>query len=86
MAVSRGVCVCMLNHFSRVQLFVTPWTVTHQAPLSMGSPGKNNGVGSPSFLQGIFQTRGSSLHLLHLLHRQVGALPLAPPGKSMVYV
>ena len=26
------VCVCML---SCVQLFVTPWTVAHQAPLSM---------------------------------------------------
>ena len=26
-----GVCVV-----SRVQLFVTQWTVTHQAPLSMG--------------------------------------------------
>ena len=28
--------VCMLNHFSRVQLFVTLWPVAHQAPLSMG--------------------------------------------------
>ena len=27
---------CVLNHFSRVQLFATPWTVAHQAPLSMG--------------------------------------------------
>ena len=26
----------MLGHFSRVQLFVTLWTVAHQAPLSMG--------------------------------------------------
>ena len=26
----------MLSHFSRVRLFVTPWTVAHQAPLSMG--------------------------------------------------
>ena len=26
----------LLNHFSRVQLFVTPWTVACQAPLSMG--------------------------------------------------
>ena len=26
----------MLSHFSRVQLFVTTWTVAHQAPLSMG--------------------------------------------------
>ena len=28
--------VCMLSHFSHVQLFVTPWTVAHQAPMSMG--------------------------------------------------
>ena len=26
----------MLNHFSRVQLFVTLWTIAHQAPPSMG--------------------------------------------------
>ena len=25
--------------------FVTPWTVTRQAPLSMGFPGKNTEVG-----------------------------------------
>ena len=30
------VCVCVLSHFSHVQLFVTLWTVAHQAPLSMG--------------------------------------------------
>ena len=33
------VCVCacapVLSCFSRVQLFVTPWTIAHQAPLSM---------------------------------------------------
>ena len=27
---------CVLSRFSRVQLFATPWTVAHQAPLSMG--------------------------------------------------
>ena len=27
---------CMLSHFGCVHLFVTPWTVAHQAPLSMG--------------------------------------------------
>ena len=43
----------MLNHFSPVQLFVTLWTVTCQAPLSMDSPGKNAGVGCHIFLQGI---------------------------------
>ena len=26
----------MLSHFSFVQLFVTSWTVEHQAPLSVG--------------------------------------------------
>ena len=26
---------CMPSHFSCVQLFVTPWAVAHQAPLSM---------------------------------------------------
>ena len=30
------VCVCVYVHvLSRVQLFVTPWTVAHRAPLSM---------------------------------------------------
>ena len=28
-------CVCVKS-LSSVQLFVTPWTVAHQAPLSMG--------------------------------------------------
>ena len=28
--------ICTLNHVSRVRLFVTLWTVAHQAPLSMG--------------------------------------------------
>ena len=28
--------VCMLSCFSRIQLFVTPWTLARQPPLSMG--------------------------------------------------
>ena len=28
--------VCMLSCFSHVRLFVTPWTIAHQAPLFMG--------------------------------------------------
>ena len=43
---------------SLVPLFVTPWTTAHQAPLSMGSPGKNTGVGSHSLFQGIFLAQG----------------------------
>ena len=29
-------CVCVLSHFSCVSLFVTPWSVALQAPLSVG--------------------------------------------------
>ena len=29
------VCLCVLSHFSLVQLFATPWRVALQAPLSM---------------------------------------------------
>ena len=71
----------MLSHFSRVQLFVTLWK-THQAPLSMDSPGKNIKVGCHALLQGIFPTQGSNPHLLCLLHSQAGSLPLAPLSKS----
>ena len=38
-------------------------------------------MGCHCLLQGIFPTQGSNPHLLHLLHRQAGSLPLAPPGK-----
>ena len=31
-----AVHACMLSHFSRVQLFVTLWTVAHPTPLSIG--------------------------------------------------
>ena len=50
----------MLSCFSCVQLFMTPWTVARQAPLSMGSSSKNTGVGCRALLQGIFPTQGSS--------------------------
>ena len=62
--------VCVL---SRVQLFVIPWTVTHQAPLSMGFPRQDTGMGCHFFLQGLFPTQGLSLCLLH---QQVDSLPL----------
>ena len=39
-------------------------------------PGKNTGMGCHFPLQGIFSTRGSNPHLLHLLHWQMSSLPL----------
>ena len=39
---------CVLSCFSQVRLFVTLWTVAHQAPLSMGSPRQEYWSGLPS--------------------------------------
>ena len=44
---------------------VTPWTVARQAPLSVGFPGKNAGMGCHFLLQGLFLTQVSNPHLLH---------------------
>ena len=38
---------CMLSRFSRIRLFVTPWTVACQAPLSMGSSRQEYWSGLP---------------------------------------
>ena len=36
-----------MKSLSRVRLFVTPWTVVHQAPLSMGFSRQKYGSGLP---------------------------------------
>ena len=43
-------------------------------------------VGHHAHLQGIFQTQGSNLYLLCLLHWQAGSLALTPPGKSHIHI
>jgi len=53
-----GVCACEL---SRVQLFVTPWTVARQVRLSRDFPGEDTGVGCHFLLQGIFPTQELNL-------------------------
>ena len=74
------VCAHLLSH---VQLFVTPWTVVRQAPLSIDSPGKNTGVGCYFFLWGYSPTQGLNPHLLHLLHWQTVSLPLSHLGSPI---
>ena len=44
-----------------VVIVVTPWTVAHQAPLSMRFSQQEYGVGCCSLLQMIFPTQGSNL-------------------------
>ena len=57
--------LCCAQLLSQARLFATPWTVACQAPRPWSSPGKNTGVGSLSFLQGIFPTQESNQGLLH---------------------
>ena len=74
---------CVLSHFSHVQVFVIPWTVAHQAPLSMGFSRQEYRSGLPSLLQGIFQTQGSNSCLPASLALQADSLPTEPPRKPL---
>ena len=59
-------CCCFVVWCLRhVWLFATPWTVAHQAPQSMGFSRQEYWMGSHSFLQGIFPTKGLNLGLPH---------------------
>ena len=50
------------------------------------SPGKNTGVGSHYFLQGIFLTQESNPCLLHPLHRQAEFLPFTTWGDPLAHM
>ena len=78
------VCVCMLNplvassslwpHGLQPTRLLYPWD----------SLGKNTRVVCHVLLQGIVPIQRWNLHLLRLLHWQVGSLPRATPGKPKV--
>ena len=70
----------MLSGFSCDWLFVAPWTVAHQAPLSVGFSRQEYWSGLHALLRGILPTQGSNPRLLHLPHWQGDSLPLVPPG------
>ena len=73
--------VCVLNHFSCVQLFATPWTAACQAPLFMGFSRQEYWRGFPFPSPGDLPNPGIELPLLCLLHWQSGSLPPVVPGK-----
>ena len=72
---------CVLSHFSHVRLFLTPWTVALQAPLSMGFSRQEYWSGLPFTPPGDLLYPGIEPHLLCLLHWQVDSLLRVPPGK-----
>ena len=60
---NRAIC-CLVRKVGPT-LFVTPWTIAHQAPLSMGSPRQEYWGGLLFPLQGIFPTQESNPGLIH---------------------
>ena len=60
---------------SRIQLFVTPWTIAHQAPLSMGFPRHEYWSGSPFLTSEDLPDPGiEPMSPVSLLHWQVDFL------------
>ena len=73
----------MVSHFSHVRLFVTPWAVACQAPLSMRFSRQEYWSGLPLPPPGALpdpamEPRSSAV--------QVDSFPSEPPGRPVLYV
>ena len=82
---------CTLSHFSHVQLLVSPWTVAHQAPLSMrfSRQGYWSGLPCPSYK--LPQNRGTQtrwflrfLPNLRFKFLWPKVVPLTPPSHGCI--
>ena len=76
----RGGCVhvCVQSYL----IFETPWTVAHQAPLSMGFSREGYWSSLPFPSPGNLSNPDTEpMYLLCLLHWQANSLPPASPGK-----
>ena len=73
-----GAVLCILSPVSRVWLFVTPWTVARQAPLSMELSGREYWSGLPSPSLGDRPDPGVAPTSPAPCALQVGALPPVP--------
>ena len=73
----------MLSHFSHVQLFVTPWTVASQAPLSMGFPRQEYWSGLPFSSLGDLPNLGIKTASPEF---QVNSLPLSHQGEFVFHI
>ena len=70
--------LCYAYSLSHGQLFVTPWSVAHQAPLSMGFPWQEYWSGLPCTPPGDLPNPGIELGSPAL---QADSLPAESPGK-----
>ena len=72
--------------FGCTRVFANPWTTACQAPLSMGFSRQEywSGLSSPS--SGDLPDPGTEPASINVcLHWQAGSLPLAPPGKPLLF-
>ena len=67
--------MCMLSHFSRVQLFATLWTAVFQSPMSMAFSRQKYVSGLPCPPPRDLSNPGIELTSL------TSPIPLVPPGK-----
>ena len=79
-ALLNSMYACVLSRFGRVQLFVTPWTIARQAPLSMDFSRLEHWSGLPCPLP--------SLNSLQFLKHHIRSLFLAsfPPTQSFTWL
>ena len=71
----------MFNRFSHVQLFVTPWSVVSQAPLSMGFSWQEYWSGLPCPSPGDLPDPGIEPISPASNALKVNSLPTEPAGK-----
>ena len=75
--------MCVLGHFICVRLFTTPWTVAHQAPLSMGFSRQEYQSGLPCPLPGDLPNPGIESASLMSPALAGGFFTTEPPGESL---
>ena len=82
--------VCMLSHFSHVQLFATLWNVAYQAPLSMGFSRHEYWSGLPFFSLGDLPNPRSNLMTPSLtwkiLYTELPGKPSYIVGIYVIYI
>ena len=78
-----SLCACMLSHSSHVQLFVTPWHVAHQAPLSIGFSRQEHWSGLPCPPPGDLPDPGIKPWSPASPALQADSLPTNPPGNPI---
>jgi len=77
---SKSICACVLSY---VRLFTTPWTVTHQTPLSIGFPRQEYWSELPCLSPGDLPDPG----IIPMSPALAGSFLITePPGKLCMYI